>query len=457
MRTELSALWLLAQLAERPDVSVCPFTVAFSGGVDSTVLLHLLAQLRDQGVVSTVRAVHVHHGISRFADQWVEHCQSVCQQWQIPLTVERVTLSNSGFGLEQSAREARYRVFVAAVQDGGCLLQGHHQDDQAETVLLRLFRGTGIAGVGGIPAQRSLGNGQLLRPLLTVPRAAIEAYASTHQLRFIEDDSNSDERFSRNFLRQRLIPMVEERWPGASARLVAFASEASELHQQLEIDSHLASCVVYRPEWLLDQQPLLDCLALLQLDHHWQRRVIRQWLHRQGILSPSRATLERIIREVVGARIDAEPRLTLCRRYALARFGQTLVVLDDRIKLSAFAPMEWHWQQQPCLVLGDRALIWSDGERGPSVRLPDSPLIIRRRSHVAAGEKFAIAGRQGRKVLKKWLQEYNVPPWLRESLPFIYDQERMVAAPGLWVCEGYQAECDDGLFINWVPTNRSSD
>ena len=457
MSTVLSTQWLLDQLAERTDVHVCPFTVAFSGGVDSTVLLHLLAQLRDQGVVSTLRALHVHHGISRFADQWVEHCQSVCERWQIPLTVERVTLNNSGFGLEQSAREARYRVFVAAVQDGGCLLQGHHQDDQAETVLLRLFRGTGIAGVGGIPAQRSLGNGQLLRPLLAASRASIEAYATSHKLSFIEDDSNSDERFSRNYLRQRLIPMVEARWPGASARLAAFASEASELHQQLEIDGHLASCVVYRPEWLLDQ-PLLDCRVLLQLDHHWQRRVIRQWLNRQGILSPSRATLERIIREVVGARVDAEPRLTICRRYALTRFGQMLVVLDDRIKLSAFSPMEWHWQRQPRLVLGDRALVWSapDGVRGPSVRLPVSPLIIRRRCHVAAGEKFAIAGRQGRKPLKKWLQEYKVPPWLRESLPFIYDQERMVAAPGLWVCEGYQAGCDDGLFINWVPTNRSS-
>ena len=458
MSTVLSAQWLLDQLAERPDVHVCPFTVAFSGGVDSTVLLHMLAQLRDQGVVSTVRALHVHHGISRFADQWVEHCQSVCEQWQIPLTVERVTLNNSGFGLEQSAREARYRVFVAAVQDGGCLLQGHHQDDQAETVLLRLFRGTGIAGVGGIPAQRSLGNGQLLRPLLAASRASIEAYATSHKLGFIKDDSNSDERFSRNYLRQRLIPMVEARWPGASARLAAFASEASELHRQLEIDSHLAPCVVYRPEWLLDQQPLLDCRALLQLDHHWQRRIIRQWLNRQGILSPSRATLERIIREVVGARIDAEPRLTICRRYALTRFGQTLVVLDDRIKLSAFSPMEWHWQDQPRLVLGDRALVWSapDGVRGPSVHLPVSPLIIRRRCHVAAGEKFAIAGRHGRKPLKKWLQEFKVPPWLRESLPFIYDQERMVAAPGLWVCEGYQAGCDDGLFINWVATNRCS-
>ena len=450
MRTELSVPWLFEQLAERLDVYLCPLTVAFSGGVDSTVLLHLLAQLRDQGVVSTVRAVHVHHGISGFADQWVEHCQSVCEQWQIPLTVERVTLDNSGFGLEQSAREARYRVFVAAVQDGGCLLQGHHQDDQAETVLLRLFRGTGIAGVGGIPAQRSLGNGQLLRPLLTVPRAAIEAYASTHQLRFIEDDSNSDERFSRNFLRQRLIPMVEERWPGASARLVAFASEASELHQQLEIDSHLASCVVYRPQWLLSQQPLIDCLALQQLDSHWQRLVLRQWLHSQGMLAPSRATLEQIFREVVAARPDAQPRLAVSRHHTLTRFAQMLVVIDERVKLPAFAPMQWHWQCQPRLVLGDRMLVCSarHDRQGPSMRLPAAPLTVRRRCHVAADDKFAIAGRQGRKPLKKWLQEYQVPPWLRESLPFVFDREHMVAAPGLWVCDGYQDE--DGLLINWI-------
>jgi len=451
LTTALNAQWLLEQLTARVNLSDCPITVAFSGGVDSTVLLHLLVQLRNQGCVATVRAVHVHHGISRYAEQWVEHCQSVCDRWQVPLTIARVVPDNNGFGLEQAAREARYRVFVAAMHDGGCLLQGHHRDDQAETVLLRLFRGTGIDGVRGIPEQRSLGNGQLLRPLLSQSRAAIDAYANACNLSFVEDDSNHDERFSRNFLRQRLIPMVEARWPGASARLVAFAREAGEFQAQLEMDAHLASCVVCRPRWLLGQQALIDCRALQQLDDHCQRLVLRRWLNQQSIGSPSRTTLERIFQEVVAARPDAEPQLTICRHHILTRFRQTLVVLDDRSNLPAFAPMAWDWQREPRLQLGDRSLLCAplDGTQGPAVRLPATCLTLKRRCHIAADNKFAIAGRQGRKPLKKWLQEYNVPPWLRESLPFVFDQEQMIAAPGLWVCEGYQSQSEDGLSIRW--------
>ena len=437
-------------------MSDCPLIVAFSGGVDSTVLLHLLVQLRNQGNVATVRAVHVHHGLSRYADQWAVHCQSVCDRWGVPLTIARVSLDNNGFGLEQAAREARYRVFVAAVQDGGCLLQGHHRDDQAETVLLRLFRGTGIDGVRGIPEQRPLGNGQLLRPLLSRSRAAIDAYAQVHHLSFIEDDSNSDERFSRNFLRQRLLPMVEGRWPGASARLVAFAQEAGELREQLEIDAHLASCVVYRPQWLLGRQTLIDCCALQQLDCHYQRLVLRHWLKQQNIASPSRTTLALIFQEVVAARPDAEPRLTISRHHTLTRFKQMLVILDDRINLPLFAPMAWDWQCESRLQLGDWILSCSQGSsalegsaQGAAVHLPATPLMLKRRCHIAPDNKFAIVGRQGRKPLKKWLQEYQVPPWLRESLPFVFDQEHMVAAPGLWVCEGYQSDAEDGLLISW--------
>lgn len=451
MTVVLNAHWLLAQLTARVSLPDSPITVAFSGGVDSTVLLHLLVQLRSQGHLATVRAVHVHHGISRYADQWAGHCQSVCDRWQVPLTIARVTPDSNGFGLEQAAREARYRVFIAAVQEGGFLLQGHHRDDQAETVLLRLFRGTGTDGVRGIPVQRALGHGQLLRPLLSVPRAVIDGYAKANSLGFIEDDSNSDERFSRNFLRRQLIPMVEERWPGASARLVAFAQEVSELHQQVEIEAYLATCIVCRPQWLLGQQPLVDCCALRQLDSYRQKLVLRQWLNRQGILSPSRTTLELIFHEVVAARPDAEPRLVVGRHHIITRFRQMLVALDERVNLLAFAPMVWDWQRQPRLLIGDRSLVCSvrDGAQGVALCMPPTRLTLKRRCHIEADDKFAIAGRQGRKSLKKWLQEYNVPPWLRESLPFIFDQGRMVAAPGLWVCDGYQTNSREGLIFSW--------
>ncbi|USE34010.1 tRNA lysidine(34) synthetase TilS [Endozoicomonas sp. SCSIO W0465] len=452
----LSPEWVLGQLSSRLPlpVSECPLTVAFSGGVDSTALLHLLICLRDKGRIAGVRAVHVHHGLSGYADQWAEHCQSVCKQWKVPLTVARVSLDHAaGYGLEQAARDARYRVFVNAVKQGGCLLQGHHRDDQAETVLLRLFRGTGVDGVQGMPEKRSLGNGLLFRPLLNVPRSAIEVYARSNNLQSIEDDSNIDERFSRNFLRQRLIPMVEARWPGASARLVEFARDVGQMNQSLEQQTRvqLDNCIDYRPQWLLDQQPLINLATLQSLDASAQRRVIRRWLKLQGVKPPTRETLEQIFNEVVGARNDAGPLLKISARFTLTRYQQMLVVLDEEVSLQPFEPMLWDWQKEPVLVLGGRALICNSGQAhdGKTIRLPQKTLQLKRRCHISGDEKFAITGRQGRKTLKKWLQDYKVPPWLREYLPLVFDDDRMVAAPGLWSCVDDRSGNADGISLSW--------
>ncbi|MFK0571885.1 tRNA lysidine(34) synthetase TilS [Endozoicomonas sp.] len=451
----LSPEWVFNQLSLNLQslLPECPLTVAFSGGVDSTVLLHLLTLLRDQGAVSKVQAVHVHHGLSKHADQWAEHCQSVCDQWQVPLTIVRVSLENEGYGLEQAAREARYQVFVNAVKGGGCLLQGHHRDDQAETVLLRLFRGTGVDGIQGIPEQRPLGDGVLFRPLLVVPRSSIDAWAHSHNLEFIEDDSNRDERFSRNFLRQRLIPMVEDRWPGASGRLVEFAREVGQMNQSVQQETRiqLQSCIDYRPQWLLDRQPLINSKALQELDTRSRKLVIREWLKMQGIQPPSRDTLKRIFREVVDARVDAEPQIKISDCLLLSRYQGMLVVLEAKTRLLSFAPMLWDWQKDSELRLGERSLVCYQGsaENFRAICLPEKPLLLKRRCHIPGDEKIAIAGRKGRKTLKKWLQDYKVPPWLREYLPFIYEGEQMVAAPGLWVCEGYCSRTGDGFSLHW--------
>lgn len=427
--------------------------MAFSGGVDSTVLLYLLTRLRDQGFVSDVRAVHVHHGLSEFADYWAEHCRSICDQWSVPLTVTKVTLKKEGNGLEQAARDARYQAFADVLPAGGCLIQGHHRDDQAETILLRLFRGTGMNGIQGIPEYRALGEGTLFRPLLTVPRAVIDSYAAVNELKHIEDDSNTDEQFSRNFLRQRLIPMVEERWPGASGRLVEFAGEAGQLNERLLLETtfQLEKCLDYRPEWLLEKRPLIKLDSLRQLEGHSQRLVVREWLKMQGGQPPSRDALEKIFREVIDARIDAEPRIKISDNFVLSRYQEMLVVMDEKTKLLPFSPVLWDWQKDAVLNLGDRSLVCHKelAGSGKAICLPLKPLLLKRRCHINGNEKFSIAGRQGRKTLKKWLQDYKVPPWLREYLPFIFDGDQMVAAPGLWVCEDYRSSTHQGYLLEW--------
>jgi tRNA(Ile)-lysidine synthase len=186
--------------------------IAFSGGLDSTVLLHLLATRAKIDKLPPLSAIHVHHGLQAAADAWPAHCQFVCDALGVPLRVIRVQVQQ-GASLERAARDARYQAFAEVTGAGELLVTGQHRDDQAETLLFRLLRGAGVRGLAAMPAQRPLADGYLVRPLLDVSRAELEAYAREHQLTWIEDPSNADPRFSRNYLRHHVFPRLTERWP----------------------------------------------------------------------------------------------------------------------------------------------------------------------------------------------------------------------------------------------------
>ncbi|HAT1558050.1 TPA: tRNA lysidine(34) synthetase TilS, partial [Aeromonas hydrophila] len=219
--------------------------VAFSGGLDSTVLLVLAAQFaREQGLV--LRALHVHHGLSPHADEWVAHCETVCQQLAVPLLVERVQLQrDSGDSLEAQAREARYLCLAAQLGEGEWLLTAHHQDDQLETLLLALKRGAGLRGLAGMVPSQPFAGGLLLRPLLEVSRAELADAAASLPYGWVEDESNQDVSYDRNFLRQRLIPQLKARWPAmaqTAARSMALCAEQEALLEELaEADWRLAA------------------------------------------------------------------------------------------------------------------------------------------------------------------------------------------------------------------------
>lgn len=425
--------------------------VAFSGGIDSTVLLHLCHRLQQQGELTQLSAVHIHHGLSQYANAWVVHCEQLCKQWYIPLTVHHVTLRDSSDGIEQAARQARYEVFEAVLQHGGVLLQGHHQDDQAETILLRLFRGTGMAGIQGMPQQRSLSNGTIFRPLLNNRRANIEVYAQQHQLSYIEDDSNTDTQFARNFIRQELMPMIESRWQGATQRIVEFSADAAECYQRqlLRIEQVYQQCIAVKAEWTLRQdQPLLIIAALQQHDALNQQQIVRHWLQQQGCLAPSRLQLAQIFISVIEAKVNSEPLFRLNATTELRRFQGYLCLVPVIENQRTHNPL-LDLQQLP-LLLGHVSntpdslmlnYVVSDAHK-QRIRLPNSTTTIKYRDQIAAEAKFATAGRCGRKTLKRWLQEYQVPPWWRDKLPLLFDGEVMVAAPNFWVCDGYQ--CDAG-------------
>ncbi|MDB2384806.1 tRNA lysidine(34) synthetase TilS [Endozoicomonas sp.] len=430
-----------------------PVVAAFSGGVDSTVLLHALVVLRDAGEIERLRAVHVNHGLSDHAFSWTTHCELLCKRWAVPFRGVRVNVSEaSGSGLEEAARSARYQVFYDDLAEGERLLQGHHLNDQAETLLFRLFRGTGIDGLSGIPLSRPLGRGTLVRPLLSVSRTDIDAYAHRHQLTPIEDESNEDQRFSRNYLRHSLIPAVEERWPGASNRLSVLADELSQVKAQLSdlITELTESAVQTRPQWLLGDKPLLDIAKLNAFKAPVRKQVIRCWLKQQSLPVPGREILENVLTDVVDARVDASPLLRWpgCE---VRRYQGLLIAGRPQLMTEPFSGAYWDWLKRSEFfhpVFGYlRIRAARKGESG-CLCLPDSQgLEVRTRDRVDPAMKIAVAGRDGRKTLKRWLQDFNIPPWLRGNVPFLFTQAEMIAAPGLWICEGYQAEKGAGYKV----------
>ena len=302
-----------------------------------------------------------------------------------------------------------------------------------------------------MPFQRTLGDGQLLRPLLQVSRQTIKAYARKHQLSWIEDDSNTDERFSRNYLRHSLLPQIEQRWPGVSGRITGLAEEVLEANSRLlaETEQVLNDCVETHPQWLLNHKPLLLIERVLQLEPALQRQVVRQWLKRQGYKMPGRQVLQRIFVELIGARDDAGPVIHNAQ-YSLRRFRGYLLADAPKVYCD-YVPEMWDWRTHSKRVLPDgrHLTVQVTNDDCPlTVALPNQPLCIKWRKHLDTSMKVAVAGRTGRKTIKRWLQEYNVPPWLRDDIPFLCAGEQLVAVPELWVCEGYQSQ-GQGYHIKW--------
>ncbi|MGC9422139.1 MULTISPECIES: tRNA lysidine(34) synthetase TilS [Vibrio] len=397
--------------------------LALSGGVDSRVLLHLLAQYHQYYSVP-VRAVHVHHGLSDNANNWVEQCQRWCDEYNIPLSVEYVTLDTQcGESIEQLAREARYAALSKHVKTENTLLLGHHADDQLETFLLALRRGSGPKGLSAMADWAAFSQGHLLRPLLHVPRQDIESFALEQQLQWVEDESNQDMRYERNFLRHQVTPILNQRWPTiyqAVQRSAELCAEQEAVIHELLADL-LASATSKAGGLSIAQIQLCSDVV--------RRQVIRQWLAGRGVTMPSRLHTDMIWQQVALAEASANPKLQL-REYQIRRFDGELFCVTLMSDLSA-------WQQsiqlnRP-LILPDKLgyLTLSECSLG-HIALPDEPDALSV-SFNPEGLSACPVGRAGSRKLKKLFQEYRIPSWQRRRLPILMYKGRVVAIASLFV------------------------
>ena len=444
------------------DDRVQRIVVGFSGGLDSSVLLHLLQGNLEAELGLALHALHVNHGLQGEANDWEKHCMQQGKAYGVGVSAVQVSVAvGDGLGLEHAARGARYAAFSDFMQEGDLLLLAHHQNDQAETVLYRLLRGSGPLGLAAMRSIKPFSGTSIVRPLLASSRSELEAYAQHHALVWIEDPSNAELCFDRNYLRREIMPRLEERWPGVNDTF----SRAAELNQETvalleelaEQDFHAVG--VERDQGLCQTQPSQKLLCQKQLRQMTGPRInnlLRYWLSQSGRPLPSRVNLMRIYQELVLADVSgaavvewagAEVRVFDGRLYCMANLGEVPAIGSRLIWSSANASEQFDCGSQMGMLSSRLTL-----GQGLNVQMFEDArkqgvLTVKWRE---GGERCQPDGRPHSQLLKKLLQEYRVPPWLRSRLPMVCIGETLVAVPGLWVCKGFSVgPGEEGRSLYW--------
>jgi tRNA(Ile)-lysidine synthase len=390
--------------------------LGLSGGLDSMVLLELCHQLTQSSAIK-LKAVYIHHGLSANADQWAAFCQQQCLKCNVPFEVQKVQL-NPAANIEAQARAARYSALAAFVTTPQtALLTAHHADDQLETLLLALKRGAGPAGLSGIAALQPFAAGWLLRPLLEFSREQLDAFAKQQQLTWIEDESNNDSRFDRNFLRAEVIPLLQQRWP--AFRQNALRSVAHIQQQQIFAEKQLDQLL----PTVMDGAEL-DLKQLTERDFSTQKLLVRRWLALTG-LNPSTDWLGRFFSELIGAKADAQPLLEL-DGYQIRRFANKAYITQVAEAPQPGVLLELKPGQQSNTVVGQ--FILNVENKGTALLLTDDPVYL---VFGLFSLPFKPAGERQSKELKQWLKLWAIPPWQRLHLPVLVQNNQVVAVLGL--------------------------
>ncbi len=379
------------------------YVLAFSGGIDSTVLLHAAAARRDEGLC--LRALHVNHGLHPQAADWARHCREQAAALGVDCQVLMLDAAPAG-NLEAWARERRYAVLGAALREGEVLLTAHHQQDQAETVLLHLLRGSGELGLAAMAGARRLGSHRLLRPLLSVSSAQIASYAQAEGLHWLEDPANRDLRFDRNFLRQEILPRLSARFGGVESNLARSASLLGDLGGLIDPGS-------------FSEGGGLSLGRLATAPPALRDRVLLAWLRQRDLPAPRHRMLKQIWRQFLEAAPDAEPQVS----WPGAELRRYRGILHAMPPLEPLRPLHWRLETE-----GEAD--WPFGGRirwrlpfAAEVRIPQG------------GEQIVLGGHRRR--LKSLFQQAGVPPWERRRTPLLWCGERLLAVGNRWHTVGH--------------------
>ena len=412
------------------------FWLAFSGGLDSHVLLHLCVQLKERHALQ-LRAIHINHQLHPDAAVWEEQAAEQAAAYGIPFDSISVQVSATS-NLEANARAARYAVFAEKLTPGDILLTAHHAEDQAETVLLQLLRGSGLPGLSAMPYKTPFANGFHARPLLSATQESLQAYAKSEKLTWILDPSNANPQFSRNYLRHHIMPLLKARWPSYASTFARSASLCQEA--QTLLDEQGKQLLQQLAGSMPNTLSLQGWKALTPLQ---QRLVLRYWLAQQGIQVPELAKLMTLQHQLQSAAVHKQPQMSW-GNVSVRRYRDDIFVLPAGEE--QLTPQSLTWDLQlPLSLPGSGVLTATPVGRGRGFYVNE--VVVKTR---VKGERVKLAQRRGSRELKTLMQTLGIPPWLRARLPLIFHAEMLICIPGYFTETHFLAQNhQDGFEFSW--------
>ncbi len=416
--------------------------IAYSGGLDSQVLLHsLYALVQDK---SKLFALHVNHGISEDSDIWESKCKKEAEKLGINFYSKKIRLDEKR-PTEESLRDARYAIFRAWSTESDVVCTAHHKDDQIETIFFRIMRGTGLRGLRGIPSFRNEFNFNLARPLLGINKNELKGYANSKQLSWVEDLSNSDTTISRNYIRHLVFPLLNKAWPGFSKSLLYLSKKANDAQEVLD------DLACYDLNSVAKDSHTLDLEPIYQLSEQRISNLINFWLSQQTSLRVSGGLLDQMVKIILGKKDEDTILLSNANNldsHELRIFHGFLYLLPSECNQTLIGGNTKLWKLKNNLVLPTGKITFKEtSNKGLCLNFLEKNITVRGRK---GGERCKPFGRKNSQKLKKLLQELEIPPWLRDRLPLIYVEEELAAVGDLWICDKFHAKPGEvGVSFTW--------
>lgn len=440
----------------KPYLHFQNFYIAYSGGLDSTVLLHLFYVLsQNQCTFPKLKALHVNHSIHSDADDWVKHCQAQCKDFDIPLEIIKVN-AKAGLGQSQEAlaRQYRYQAFREYIQPGSALVTAHHEEDQAETVLLQLVRGAGVAGLSAMPISKDFAHGVLLRPLLLSAKKDILDYAETQKLIYVHDSSNESLQYDRNFLRLCIMPLLKKRWPSVARTISRVASNCADTLNLLKefkvaAKAHADDAMIKtQTSVIIDSYFLQKHSVLLQYEYlktyllQAAKYLCPNLPNEKSI--PSRRLLEQIWNEIIHSRIDSQAVIKW-HSLEIRKFKNQIFIQQAARKPSMILKKIWNPLLQPTLSYPEIGLCLSAHIRQDIGLCMGKNLNLEIRFR-QGGEKILLHRKH--KSLKKLFNEWEIPPWQRDQIPLVFSEGECIAIVNYAIADHWQVrKGEQGLLI----------